>query len=136
MEDQVIVKLSDSEIVTASLDEGRAVYNVMEKTDFDPSSLDSIAKHYQATIKLVTPGAGSALQIESQLIEAYVAAAETGSVQDNIQKVYKTNALDAYDSLLYTRPKVSSLPDGAVQVEGIWNIYLAKKNVIRSITKD
>src|SRR5688572_20393984 len=69
MEDQIIVKLSDSEIVTASLEQGRAIYNAMKKTSFDSSSLDSIAHHHQATIKLVTPGSGSALQIESQLIE-------------------------------------------------------------------
>ena len=136
MEDQVIVKLSDSEIVTASLEQGRTIFKAMEKKQFNPTSLDSISKHYQATLKLVTPGEGSALQIESQLIEAYVAGAETGSVQDNIQKVHTTNSLEAYDTLLYTRPKVSSLPDGAVKVEGIWNIYLAKKNVIRAISKE
>jgi len=136
MEDQKIIKLSDSEIVTASLERGRAVYSAMENVDFASVKLDSLERHYRVRIALITPGASNALEIENQLIEAYVAGAEAGSVQDNIQKLHQTNISDAYDSLVYTKPKLSPLPDGAVKVEGIWNIYLAKKDVIRSAGTD
>ena len=135
MDDQKILKVSDSEIVTASLDRGRTIYTAMERSNFESRKLDSLEKLYHINISLVTPGAGRALEVEDQLIEAYVAGAETGSVQDNIQKLHRTNAPDVYDSLLYTRPKLSPLPDGAVKVDGIWNIYLAKKDVIRSLDK-
>ena len=135
MEDQKIIKLSDSEIVTASLETGRMIYTAIEKLNFEPSKIDSLANQYQVKIKLITPGSDNALEVENQLIEAYIVGAETGDVQDNIQKLHVTQNDEGYDSLVYTRPKVSSLPEGAVKVEGIWNIYLAKKDIIRSMAK-
>ena len=136
MEDQKIVKLNDSEIVTASLEMGRQIFAAMERKNFDPQKIDSIEQAFKVEIKLIKPGASNALEVENQLIEAYIAGAETGAVQDNIQKMHSIANTDQYDSLLYTRPKVLPLPDGAVKVEGIWNIYFAKKEVVRAITKD
>jgi hypothetical protein len=135
MEDQKIMRVSDSEIVTASLEYGRVIYGAMEQINFDAVRLDSIERHYHVNITLIKPGASSALEVENQLIEAYVAGAETGSIQDNIQKLHVTNNAEAYDSLIYTRPKVSPLPDGAVNVEGVWNIHFAKKDVVRSLAR-
>jgi hypothetical protein len=135
MEDQKIIKLSDSEIVTASLEQGRVIYAAMKLMSFAPAKLDSLEKQYHVNITLLTPGGADALEVENQLIEAYVVGAETGSIQDNIQKLHGRNATDTYDSLLYTRPKLSTLPDGVVKVDGIWNIYLAKKDIIRSLSK-
>jgi hypothetical protein len=74
--------------------------------------------------------------VENQLIEAYVVGAETGALPDNIQKLGVTDNQEQYDSLVYTKPQVTPLPDGAVKVEGIWNIYLAKKDVVRAISAD
>lgn len=136
MEDQKIVRLSDSEIVTASLELGRQIFAEMERKKFDPQKMDSIERRFKVEIKLIKPGASNALEVENQLIEAYVAGAESGAVQDNIQKMHVTAKAEQYDSLVYTRPKVSPLPDGAVKVEGIWNVYIAKKEVVRTVTKD
>ena len=133
--DQKIMRVSDSEIVTASLEHGRLIYSALERINFDAARLDSIERHYHVSIKLLKPGASNALEVENQLIEAYVAGAETGSIQDNIQKLHIVNNAEEYDSLIYTRPKVSPMPDGAVKVEGIWNIHLAKKDVVRSLAK-
>lgn len=133
MDEQKIVKLSDSEIVTASLERGRMVYDAMADSKFVSSAIDSLENHYQVRIKLITPGS-SALEVENQLIEAYVVGAETGSLPDNIQKLAVRND-GGYDTLVYSRPKVTPLPEGAVKVEGIWNIYLGKKDVILSISK-
>jgi len=135
MDENKIVRLSDSEIVTASLDRGRAVYEALADHKFSAAAIDSLANQYHVKISLLTPGSADALEVENQLIEAYVTGAETGSVQDNIQKLHVTSD-GAYDSLIYTRPKLSPLPDGAVKVEGIWNIYLSKKDVILSINKN
>jgi hypothetical protein len=135
MEDQRIMRVSDSEIVTASLEYGRTIYGAMEQINFDAARLDSIERHYHVNIHLIKPGSSNALEVENQLIEAYVAGAETGSVQDNIQKLHVANNTETYDSLIYTRPKVSPLPDGAVKVEGIWNIHFAKKDVVRSLAE-
>lgn len=135
MEDQKIIRVSDSEIVTASLEYGRVIYAAMENIKFDAVRIDSIERHYHVNINLIKPGTSNALEVENQLIEAYVAGAETGSIQDNIQKLHVANNAEAYDSLIYSRPKVSPLPDGAVKVEGIWNIHLAKKDVVRSLAE-
>lgn len=134
MEDQKIVKLTDAEIVTASLEQGRAVYKALESVGFKSAKMDSIESNYRVKIALLTPGLSNALEVENQLIEAYVAGAATGSVQDNIQKITLPQNPQAYDSLLYSRPKISPLPEGAVKVEGVWNIYLAKKEVVRAIS--
>src|SRR5688500_5239043 len=136
MEDQKIVKLSDAEIVTASLEQGRAIYQALESVSFNSDKMDSIEKKHRVKIKLLTPGSSNALEVENQLIEAYVAGAATGSVQDNIQKIHASQDPKNYDSLLYSRPKISPLPDGAVKVEGIWNIHLAKKDVVRTISSE
>jgi hypothetical protein len=131
MDKQKIVKLSDSEIMSASLDQGRTIVNVLDKQNFNALKVDSVAKKYNVKIRWITPGSGSALEVENQLIEAYVVGAETGSVQDNVQELRDLNTAD-YDSLLYSRPVVTPMADGAVNVEGVWNIYIAKKNIILS----
>lgn len=135
MENQKIVKLSDSEIVTASLEEGRAIFSSLEKFKFDPAKIDSISKAHHARIRWIVPGSPDALEVENQLIEAYVIGAETGSTQDNIQKLRQDPQSEEYDSLLYSRPIVTPMPDGVVNVEGVWNIYLAKKEIILSVGK-
>lgn len=136
VEDRKIVRVSDAEIITASLDRGRTIFGLIEKVKFDSLKVDSIARRYDVKIGLAVAGAANALEIENQLIEAYVSGAETGSTQDNIQKLRITVDPDTYDSLLYSRPLVTPLPDGAVKVEGVWNIYLAKKDVILSLSKE
>ena len=135
MDKQKIVKLSDSEIMSASLDQGRIVFDALKKLQFNPLKVDSVAKKYEVKIRWITPGAGDALEVENQLIEAYVVGAETGSVQDNVQELHG-NTSSGYDSLLYSRPIVTPMPDGAVNVEGVWNIYMSKKNIVLSAVKD
>ena len=133
MDKQKIVKLSDSEIMSASLDHGRKVFEALENLKFNPSKVDSIAKKYDVKVRWITPGAGNALEVENQLIEAYVVGAETGSVQDNVQELHGSG-VTGYDSLLYSRPIVTPMADGAVNVEGVWNIYMSKKNIVLSAT--
>jgi hypothetical protein len=135
MANQKIVRLSDSEILTASLDRGRIIFSALEKFKFDPLKVDSISRQYNARIHWIVPGSRDALEVENQLIEAYVIGAETGSTQDNIQKLRQDPQSEEYDSLLYSRPIVTPMPDGVVNVEGVWNIYFAKKDLILSVGK-
>lgn len=135
MDTQKILKLSDSEIVTASLDQGRVVFAALEKLNFNPLKIDSVARQFHARIRWIVPGSPDALEVENQLIEAYVMGAETGSTQDNIQKLRNPPRSNEYDSLLYSRPVVTPMADGAINVEGIWNIYFAKKDIILSLGK-
>jgi hypothetical protein len=131
---QKIVKLSDSEIMSAALDHGRVIFEALAKLNFDSSKVDSIARKYEVEIRWLTPGSNSALEVENQLIEAYIVGAETGSIQDNVQGLHGPNSAE-YDSLLYSRPVVTPMPDGAVNVEGVWNIYIAKKTIILSAAR-
>jgi len=131
---QKIVKLSDSEIMSAALDQGRVIFETLAKLKFDSTKIDSIEKKYEAKVRWLTPGTNSALEVENQLIEAYVVGAETGSIHDNVQGLHGPNSTD-YDSLLYSRQVVTPMPDGAVNVEGVWNIYMAKKTIILSAAR-
>jgi hypothetical protein len=129
MEQQKIVQLSNSEIVTAALEQGQTIFNVLEKSKFDHTKIDSIAHHYRVKIYWRTPGTADAKEIEQQLIEAYVSGMVTGSLQDNIQELHKADQ-SGYDSLLYSKPIVTPMPDGVEKLEGVWNIYLSKKQVV------
>jgi len=136
MDTHKIVRVTDSEIVSTSLDQGRAVYKALESVRFDSTKADSIARHYRVKIRWVVPGSGHALDIENQLIEAYVMGASSGSIQDNIQKVNAdARNNDTYDSLLYSKPVVTKMSDGVDKLEGVWNIYLAKKEVVMDLSR-
>jgi hypothetical protein len=135
MEQQKIVQLSDQEIVTAALDQGKAIANSFRNIKSDTIHfIDSLSKRTHAHIRWIVPGKRGAADIENQLIEAYVLGMATGSLQDNIQKI-RTDDKGSYDSLLFSRPIITKLPDGADKLEGVWNIYLSKKDVILSISK-
>ena len=130
MDQQQIMKLSDSEITTASLELGRDIYANLEEVGFDASKTDSIAAVFRVKLHHLKPGSPDALEVENQVIEAYVLGAETGATQDNIQKIRKLSSDDDYDSLLYSRPVITQQADGSLLVDGVWNIYLAKRDVI------
>lgn len=134
MASQKIVQVSDSDIVTAAHEQGKKIYEQLEKAQFNPNKVDSIANYYRVKIKWVIPGAGNAQETEQQLIDAYVMGMATGTLQDNIQRLHRSADQTAYDSLLYSKPKVSPMPDGVEQLEGIWNIYLSKKQIVLSIS--
>lgn len=134
MASQKIVQVSDSDIVTAAHEQGKRIYEQLEKAQFNPNKVDSIANYYRVKIKWVVPGAGTAQETEQQLIDAYVMGMATGTLQDNIQRLHRSADQTAYDSLLYSKPKVTQMPDGVEQLEGIWNIYLSKKQIVLSIS--
>ena len=136
MEQNKIVQMSDSDITMTALDEGREVFSALEKVKFDPKKLDSIGSRYRVKIKWLVPGSSGAVDIEQQLIEAYISGIATGSLQDNIQKIHVGTDATQYDSLLYSRPIVTTQPDGSDNLNGVWNIYLSKKQVVLSAAKE
>ncbi len=135
MQNQEIQQITDAEIVTASLEYGRSVFRALESTKFDTLKKDSIGAKYKVRLRWIVPGSSSSMEVEDQLIQAYVIGAETGATQDNIQKLRANAQATEYDSLLYSRPIVTPLPDGSVNVEGVWNIYVSRKEIIRTYKK-
>lgn len=135
MEQQKIVKISDSEIVSAAMEQGRAFYTAIEKVSFDSTKIDSIAKVFNVKVIQLDINNANAKAMEKELLDAYISAAATGDLPENIQKIKMPNETD-YDSLIYSKPIVKVTKDGVENVTGIWNIYLAKKQVIIAASKN
>jgi len=135
MAENKIVKVTDEEIVTTALDKGRAIYALLEKKKFQTKAVDSIAANESVRIHWTRPGDKNAEAIEQQLIDAYITSIITGNLQDNIQKLYLQNNPANYDSIVYSKPVVTPMPDGVENLEGVWNIYISKKSVVIAISK-
>jgi hypothetical protein len=135
MEQQKIVRITESEIMEAGLSKGHQILKVLENRSFSQSLTDSLEQACNVKINWVVPGGSNALAIEQELIDAYIAGIATGSTQENLQKIYNSSQRDEYDSLLYSKPSLSKLRDGSEQLNGIWNIYIPKKEIVLEITK-
>ena len=110
-----IKRVTEAEIAEAALAKGRSV------TD-DRARLDSLGHAKGAKIRWQVPGTSNALAVELEIIEAYVMN-PTADLPDNVQEL-------GTDSVLYSRPEVSILPDSSVSIEGVWSVRLAKKELI------
>lgn len=128
-----IRKVTDAEITEAAFARGRTIMKSIEEFQGDSIKIDSLLKAQNGKVKWIVPGDVNAVNLEQQLIDAYIAA-ETGALQDNIQKI--RNAKGESDSLLYTKPVVRKQPNGTEKLEGVWNIWLSKKQLILSMDKE
>ncbi len=128
MEQHQIVKVTDAEITEEAFNKGRIVMKKLEKIHAGSESADSLAKANKIKIKWLVPGAANALEIERQLVEAYLASVINGGMEDNVQRMEN-------DTLLYTKPVTEKLKDGSETVKGIWSIRLSKKQLILSMGK-
>ena len=133
MELHKIRRVSEVEITEAAYAKGRTLIGLLDHAENNPRKIDSLAAATGTRIHWIVPGKATAEGVEQQLIESYIAGAESGSLQDNLQKI--RNAAGETDSLLFTRPVVKNLPDGAVKVEGTWNVTMSQKQVIIEMTR-
>ena len=131
MELHEIRKVTDAEITEAAFAKGRHIIQLLDDFDGDSTRIDSLIKAESGKVRWLVPGTSNALALEQQLIDAYVAS-ESGSLQDNVQKI--RNAEGESDSLLYTKP-VLKRADGVERLEGVWNVWLSKKQLILSMDK-
>src|SRR5690606_10537696 len=120
-EQQSIRKISEAELLEKALEEGRRLANVLEK--IKPGAMDSLAQVEGVTIRFVEAGSDQALEVERQLIEAYVVSAMTGDTPDNIQKVEE-------NSLLYSKPEIEMLADSTIRVKGMYSIVFPVKKIV------
>src|SRR6185436_17822125 len=106
-EQQAIIKVTDAEITEAAFAKGRAVMESLTK----PDQADSVSQIAHVKIHWLKPGGGDAMEIEQQLIDAYINSVIEGvPLQDNVQNI-------GMDSVLYTKPVVLTRPDGSVEVK-------------------
>jgi hypothetical protein len=134
MEQHKIVRIQEPEIMDASLKKGQQIVKSLESNP-SPASIDSTQHVHQVKIHFAVPGEGNALAIEQELIDAYIAGMATGTVQENLQKIYSSTERDRYDTLLYSKPAIVTRPDGTEELKGIWNIYIPKKQIVLDISK-
>lgn len=119
---QEVVRVTEAEIDEAVLAQGRTVTEQAMRFRDDPARLDSLGHVNHAAVRWVTSGAPDALSVEQQIIEAYVMN-PAEDLPDNVQWMGE-------DSVLYSRPQVSKLPDGAIMVDGMWSVVFSKKDII------
>jgi hypothetical protein len=127
-----IKRVTENEINEAAFSKGREIIKLLETFQGDSTRRDSLIKTEKGKIRWIVPGASNARELEQQLMDAYINAA-SGSLQDNVQKI--RNAEGESDSLLYTKPVVSKMANGADKLEGVWNIWLSKKQLILAMDK-
>lgn len=127
MELHKIKKVSDAEITEAAYAEGRAVVSKLAPLINDSLKLKAAIAEFKGRVRLIRPGKDNAVAIEQELVDAYLAD-ESGGAPDNIQKIRRNN-VDS-DSILYTKPALTRLADGSDRLDGIWSVWLSRKEVI------
>jgi len=127
MELNTIKKVSDAQLTEAAFDMGRTLAAVIEKSSIrDKKRIDSLQVAYKIRILPLQPGDSMLLEIERQIVEAYTAGTNQVTLNDNIQSL-------GPDSLLYTKPVMKQLANGAVEFKYALGIHLSKKQVVLSI---
>lgn len=128
MKQHKIVRVTDAEITAAAFAKGRGVMEGLKSTSNKNLNTDSLEAASHTKITWIAPGAKNALEMEQQLIEAYLESFINGGLTDNVQRLET-------DSLLYTYPVTEKLADGSENVKGMWSIRLSKKDLILSMDK-
>lgn len=101
----------------------------MTRLDQDNPDTANVSMEEIVRIHWLAPGKAHGLEIEQQLIEAYLNSMLTGTpLQDNVQKIGE-------DSLLYTNPVVITRADSSIEIKGTWNIWMSKRELILSMGK-
>jgi hypothetical protein len=127
MELNSLKKVSDAQLTEAAFNMGRSLAVIVEKFPInDKKRVDSLQDAYKIRILLLQPGDSLLLALEQQIVEAYTAGSKTVPLNDNIQSI-------GVDSLLYTKPVMKQLPNGAVEFKYALGLHLSKRQVVLSI---
>lgn len=125
-EQQAIVKVTAAEITDAAYVKGR---KVMTRLKIDNPDTSKVAQEEVVNIHWLAAGKTHGLEIEQQLIEAYLSSLLSGAaLQDNVQEI-------GTDSLLYTKPVVITRADSSIEIKGTWNVWMSKKELIIAMGK-
>lgn len=135
MENSKIVRVTEAEIMTAALQTGNDAMAAIADRGYSPELVDSLEKAFNVKINWAVPGSANAVAIEQELINAYITGITEGTAQENVQRLYRSESNREFDSLLYSKPRVIRNADGSERLEGIWNIYLAKSDVVKEVSR-
>jgi len=132
MEMNKIVRVTEVEIIESAFRKGRDMIQTLEKVGKHPAGIDSFLRINHGSIRFIKPGQANVTRLEQQLMDAYLAD-KSGILHDNVQKL--RNERGDFDSLLYTKPVVRKLSGGSNELEGVWNIWFSKKDLIIDVSK-
>jgi hypothetical protein len=125
-EKQEIRKVTEAELISKTMERGKAIVNQAEEIKTNTQQLKKLAITNNIKLKWVQVGSGDALEVEQQIIDAYIMSSAGGDLPDNVQ-------LYGEDSLLYTKPVMNVLPDGAFEIKGMWSLLFSKRDLILSM---
>jgi len=127
MELHELKKISDAEITETAFTLGRSFAEVIEKTPLDNTSvIDSLQQNFHVKITPLQSSDSLLMEIEKQIVEAYITGSGKVQLTDNVQKL-------GTDSILYTKPVLKEMPDKSVQFLYALGIRIPKKQIILSI---
>jgi len=126
MELHALKKVSDAEITETAFLLGRSFAEAIENSPSNNSVIDSLQQNFHVKIIPLQSGDSMLMEIEKQIVEAYVTGSGQVQLNDNVQKL-------GTDSLLYTKPILKEMPDKSVQFLYALGIRIPKKQIILSI---
>lgn len=129
MATQDIRRVTDAELQGAALALAGEIMQDVERTDkflLNKIKIDSLAAARSVVVYALRRGDAPTSEIETKLIEAYTAAATTGTASDNLQKI-------GTDSLLFTRPVLLMHPDGSQEFSHAIGIRMSTRSVVMSM---
>ncbi len=132
MEENKIVRVTEVEITEAAFAAGRRAIAALNSLKSDSAAITEFAEAYPGSIRYLGVQEETGRLLEKQLLEAY-RADTSGSFQDNVQNVRDEHG--EVDSILYTQPHTRTLTGGATELLGVWNIWLAKKDLVKEIAR-
>lgn len=129
MESHSLRKVSDAEITESAFNLGRSFAAALEKAPLDNSKIiDSLQQNFHVKITPLQSGDSMLMEIEKQIVEAYITGSGKVQLNDNVQRL-------GTDSILYTKPILKEMPDKSVQFLYALGIRIPKKEIILSINE-
>ena len=127
MELHSLKKVSDVEITETAFVLGRSFAEAIEKSTSDNSKvIDSLQQNFHVKIIPLQSGDSMLMEIEKQIVEAYITGSGQVQLNDNVQRL-------GTDSILYTKPILKEMPDKSAQFLYALGIRIPKKQIILSI---
>ncbi|MBL7849655.1 MAG: hypothetical protein JNN04_02050 [Cyclobacteriaceae bacterium] len=129
MATQDIRRVTDAELQEAALSLAGEIVRDVERIDkflLNKTRIDSLAAARGVVVYPLRPDSSPRGETEKQLIEAYMAAAASGTAADNLQKL-------GTDSMLFTRPVYLLHPDGSQELSHAIGIRLSTRSIVLSM---
>jgi hypothetical protein len=122
---QAIRKVSEAEITEAAFRLGREI-----TAGLRADSPGLVNTSLPVLVQWVEAGSSAGSELEQMVIDAYLNSFMMGEpLADNVQRL-------GSDSLLYSRPVVVEQDNGVMEVKGVWNVRMSRKQLVLAMDKE